>query len=86
MDATSKIRIVLITKNFLSQKQCNKRVRILRENYSILKKAEKQYKIPAEIIISIIGIESKYGSRTGSFKTFDTLASLSLGPYKGEKS
>jgi len=56
-----------------------------KNNQDSLTKAEKKYGIPPEIIISIVGIESKYGSRTGSFKTFDTLASLSLGPNKGRR-
>ena len=48
--------------------------------------AEKKFGVPPEIIIAIIGIESKYGLRTGTFKTFDTLASLSLGTKRGETS
>jgi len=54
-------------------------------NQEILSNAQKKYGVPPEIIIAIIGIESKFGSRTGSFKTFDTLASLSLGPNKGRR-
>ena len=72
-------------KLFVTKNNVTRGLEFWRENYSILKKAEDKYKIPAEIIISIIGIESKYGSRTGSFKTFDTLASLSLGPNKGRR-
>ena len=41
--------------------------------------------MPAEIIVAIVGIESKYGLRTGTFKTFDTLVSLSLGENKGRR-
>ena len=72
-------------KLFVTKNNVTRGLEFWRENDSLLKKAEKKYKIPAEVIISIIGIESKYGSRTGSFKTFDTLASLSLGPNKGRR-
>lgn len=72
-------------KLFITKNNITRGLEFWKENDSLLKKAEKEYKIPAEIIISIIGIESKYGSRTGSFKTFDTLASLSLGPNKGRR-
>ena len=72
-------------KLFVTKNNVTRGLEFWRENDTVLKKAEKKYKIPAEIIISIIGIESKYGSRTGSFKTFDTLASLSLGPNKGRR-
>ena len=72
-------------KLFVTKNNVTRGLEFWRENDSLLKKAENKYKIPPEIIISIIGIESKYGSRTGSFKTFDTLASLSLGPNKGRR-
>jgi membrane-bound lytic murein transglycosylase B len=55
-------------------------------NQEILSNVQKKYGVPPEIIIAIIAIESKFGSQTGSFKTFDTLASLSLGPNKGRRS
>ena len=72
-------------KLFVTKNNVTRGLEFWRENDSLLKKAENKYKIPPEIIISIIGIESKYGSRTGSFKTFDTLASLSLGPNRGRR-
>ena len=55
------------------------------ENKEYLSQASNKFGIPPEIIVAIIGIESKYGLKTGSFKTFDTLASLSLGPNKGRR-
>ncbi len=61
-------------------------VKYWQRNQEILSDVQKKYGVPPEIIIAIIGIESKFGSRTGSFKTFDTLASLSLGPNKGRRS
>jgi len=57
----------------------------IEENSSILKKASKQYGVPEEIITAIIGIETRYGKNLGTFKTFDTLASLALGPNKGRR-
>ena len=55
------------------------------ENQKYLRKASLKFGVPPEIIVAIIGIESKFGLKTGSFKTFDTLASLSLGPNKGRR-
>ena len=55
------------------------------DNYKILKKAEDIFGVPKEIIVAIIGIETRYGKNLGSFKTFDTLASLSVGPNKGRR-
>ncbi len=57
----------------------------MQENSSALKKAVKKYGVPQEIITAIIGIETRYGKNLGKFKTFDTLASLALGPNKGRR-
>ena len=55
------------------------------ENYNNLKKAAETFGVPQEIIVAIIGIETRYGKNLGQFKTFDTLASLSVGPNKGRR-
>ena len=70
---------------FVTKKNIKNGINFWIENSDALTKAEKKYGVPAEIIVAIIGIESKYGSRTGTFKTFDTLVSLSLGPNKGRR-
>tara|TARA_B100000900_G_scaffold410466_1_gene428317 strand:+ start:350 stop:1354 length:1005 start_codon:yes stop_codon:yes gene_type:complete len=57
----------------------------MKENADVLKKASKKYGVPEEIITAIIGIETRYGKNLGNFKTFDTLASLALGPNKGRR-
>ncbi len=40
--------------------------------------AEKQYGVPAEIIVAVIGVESIYGRHTGNFRVLDTLATLAF--------
>jgi membrane-bound lytic murein transglycosylase B len=72
-------------KLFVTEKNIEKGVIFWSQNRKSLLKAEKKFGVPPEIIIAIIGIESKYGLRTGTFKTFDTLASLSLGSNKGRR-
>jgi membrane-bound lytic murein transglycosylase B len=72
-------------KLFVTKKNIDKGIIFWNQNKKSLLEAEKKFGVPPEIIIAIIGIESKYGSRTGTFKTFDTLASLSLGPNKGRR-
>ncbi len=57
----------------------------IRENYGNLKKAHNIFGVPKEIITAIVGIETRYGKNLGKFKTFDTLASLSVGPNKGRR-
>lgn len=46
------------------------------ENADVLAKAEKEYGVPAEIIVGIIGIETVYGRNTGRFRVLDVLTTL----------
>jgi len=43
-----------------------------------LARAEKQYGVPAEIIVAIIGIETIYGRNTGNYQTLSALATLAF--------
>ena len=53
-------------------------VRFWRDNQSSLARAEKEYGVPAEIIVGIIGVETIYGRDTGSFRVMDALATLAF--------
>jgi membrane-bound lytic murein transglycosylase B len=52
--------------------------RFWRANLASLERAEKQYGVPAEIIVGIIGVETIYGRDTGSFRVMDALATLAF--------
>jgi membrane-bound lytic murein transglycosylase B len=43
-----------------------------------LARAERDYGVPAEIIVAIIGIETYFGRITGNFRTLDVFATLSF--------
>ncbi len=47
-----------------------------KENEDQLKRAREIYGVPEEIIVAIIGVESIYGKRTGSFRVIDALYTL----------
>lgn len=50
-----------------------------------LARARAQYGVPEEIIVAIIGVETKYGANTGSFRVLDALATLAFGyPRRAE--
>ena len=53
-------------------------VKFWRANQSILARAEKDYGVPAEIIVGIIGVETIYGRDTGSFRVMDALTTLAF--------
>jgi membrane-bound lytic murein transglycosylase B len=43
-------------------------VKFWKQYEATLKRAEKTYGVPASIIVATIGIETKYGSRTGDYR------------------
>ncbi len=48
------------------------------EHRAALARAEKEYGVPAEIIVSIIGVETNYGKNTGSWYVIDALTTLAF--------
>jgi membrane-bound lytic murein transglycosylase B len=70
---------------FINKSNIENGRKFMSDNSEFLKKAHKDFGVPKEIITAIIGIETRYGKNLGKFKTFDTLASLSLGPNKGRR-
>lgn len=45
----------------------------------VLAKAEKTYGVPASIIVATMGVESKYGKKTGDYRVIDALVNLAFG-------
>jgi len=72
-------------KLFVNQHNIDNGKVFMLENIQDLEKASERFGVPKEIIVAIIGIETRYGKNLGKFKTFDTLASLSLGPNRGRR-
>ena len=53
-------------------------VRFWRENEAVLQRAHRDYGVPPEIIVGIIGVETIYGQQMGTFRVLDALATLSF--------
>lgn len=51
-------------------------VQFWRDNQATLQAVEQQYGVPAEIIVAIIGVETKYGAFTGKYRVIDALSTL----------
>jgi len=47
-------------------------------NAQALERAEVAYGVPAEIIVAILGVETIYGTNTGSYRVMDALATLAF--------
>lgn len=49
-----------------------------RKHRKALERAEKQFGVPAQMIVSIIGVETSYGKVTGSYRVIDALATIAF--------
>ena len=63
---------------FISEARINGGLKFWREHETVLAEVEKQYRVPAEIIVAIIGVETNYGSNVGSYRVLDALATLAF--------
>jgi membrane-bound lytic murein transglycosylase B len=43
-----------------------------------LARAEAEYGVPAEVILGVLGVETRYGQNTGSFRAVDALATIAF--------
>lgn len=66
-------------KIFLKDDRIESGVEFWRQHQSAFDRAEAEYGVPAEIIVAIIGVESKYGVFKGSHKVLDSLITLVSG-------
>lgn len=64
---------------FFTNQRVEKGLSFWEANQEILAKAEKKYNVPANIIVAILGIETFYGQRQGSYKVLDALVTLAFG-------
>lgn len=70
---------------FLTDAQINGGVAFWKNNQETLQKVAKEYGVPAEIIVAIIGVETRYGANTGRYRVIDALATLGFGYPKRSK-
>lgn len=63
-------------KIFLKSNRINGGIKFWKENKALLDAASEKYGVPAEIIVAIIGVETRYGGNTGSYKVLDSLTTL----------
>lgn len=70
---------------FLTEARINNGVKFWRDNLATLKRAEKTYNVPAEIIVAILGIETSYGAKKGTHPTFKTLTTRAFTNYRRQR-
>ncbi|MBT4963899.1 MAG: lytic murein transglycosylase B [Francisellaceae bacterium] len=65
-------------KIFISDKRIKAGAKFWKENLKLLEKAEAKYHVPADIIVSIIGVETFYGEMKGGYPVVQALATLAF--------
>ncbi|MBU2987007.1 lytic murein transglycosylase B [Saccharophagus degradans] len=61
---------------FLGESRITQGVEFWAENADTLAKASKEFGVPEQIIVAIIGVETRYGRHAGSYRVIDALTTL----------
>lgn len=64
--------------SFFTDKTINQGVAFWQQHAATLERAEQVYGVPPEMVVAIIGIETRYGQVTGSFRLADALSTLAF--------
>ncbi len=65
-------------KLFIEDKRIKNGKKFIKQNLDTLRRAEKEFGVPKEIIVSILGVETRYGKIMGSYRVIDSLTTLGL--------
>lgn len=65
-------------KIFLGQKRIDQGVEFWNKHQTTLQRASDIYGVPPEIIVAIIGVETRYGRHAGTYRVIDALATLAF--------
>lgn len=65
-------------KLLISDRRINRGKQFLLEHQDVLLKAQRQFGVPKEIIVAILGIESFYGEVTGKYPVLEALITLAF--------
>ncbi|MEJ2404814.1 MAG: lytic murein transglycosylase B [Candidatus Thiodiazotropha sp.] len=70
---------------FIKQDRIDDGVAFWQENETLLKQVSQETGVPPEIIVAIIGVETRYGRFTGRHRVIDALTTLAFGYPKRAK-
>jgi membrane-bound lytic murein transglycosylase B len=65
-------------KIFLQPKRIKGGAKFWKNNADILERAETEFGVDAAMIVAIIGVETRYGANTGSYRVIDALSTLAF--------
>lgn len=64
--------------SFVNRERIEGGLAFWKKNGTILARAEREFGVPAEYIVAIIGVETLYGKQTGRFRALDALTTLAF--------
>lgn len=70
---------------FLKQDRIEQGVQFWRENELTLRGVEEKFGVPAELVVAIIGVETRYGKLKGRYNVIDSLSTLAFDYPKRSK-
>jgi len=65
-------------KRFINKKLVNSGKKYQARHLEVLDRAQTQFGVPTEIVVAIIGVETRYGKNTGRHRILDSLVTLAL--------
>ncbi len=65
-------------KIFITEKRIKGGISFWQQHDDVLAQAEQMYGVPAEIIIAILGVETRYGGNMGGYRVIDALSTLAF--------
>ncbi len=63
---------------FLDEARISAGAEFWKANQATLERAERTYGVPARIIVAILGVETRYGTRKGTYRVFEALSTLAF--------
>lgn len=63
---------------FLTPERLNSGLAFWKNNQKVLQQVAKQYGVPPEMIVAILGVETLYGKRQGDYRVLDALTTLAF--------
>jgi membrane-bound lytic murein transglycosylase B len=63
---------------FVTERRIDDGAAFYRANLAVLKRAETDFGVPAELIVTILGVETNYGRVTGRYHVLDALTTLAF--------
>ena len=70
---------------FVTETRINEGVKFWNENEADLRRAEEVYGVPPEIVVAILGVETRYGRHKGGWRVLDSLSTLAFAYPKRSK-